>query len=173
MLTQNHLSTASREDRQQADFELRTTDGIPGNPNAVRRAEFGRAEVRTQLFAGEDKLSIRLTAIDFLIGVVVSIDDELPFNGNRFVFVIIEVESPAEASRVGLARAVVHGRRPKRHHARGGLELRLHFLGIRIPKLVPTLADGPILGKGLTTRCGQQQYEKRQAAKAEVHGTHP
>ncbi len=159
LLGHHHLATGCREDREQADFELLPANRIPGNPNAVRRAEFRGAEVRAELFAREDKLAIRLATIDLLHRIVVSKDHELPFDRNWLVLVIVKIEPPAEAARGRLAGRVVHGGRPERHNSRGRLKQRFLFFGIGIPELVPRLAHGPI-GR-LAARCARHHCQSQ------------
>lgn len=68
--------------------------------------------MRSELLGGEDKLSIRLTAIGPLRGIIKAVDGELAFDRHGLVFIVIEIEPATEATGGWLARHVVHRRRP-------------------------------------------------------------
>lgn len=133
MFAHYHLAVVGREDRQQADLELRAADGIPGNPDAVRSAKFRRAEMRSQLLRCKDEFAIGFAAVGTLRGIIKAIDRELPFDGNGLIFRVVKVESPTIPAGRGFARHVVHRWRPERDHARRRLIVGLLILGIRIP----------------------------------------
>lgn len=161
LFAHHHLAVGGREHGQQTDFDLRTTDGVPGNPDAVRRAELGRAEVRCELLRGEDKLVIGFAAVGPRRGIVEAVDGELAFDGHGLIFVVVKVESSTKAAGRRFARRVVHGRGPERDHARRRLIVGFLILGIRIPKLLPTLGERPAF-------CSR--HGRRGAREADDHG---
>jgi hypothetical protein len=111
LFADNHLTFGGGEDGHQADFQLRPTDAIPRNPDAVGSTEFGGAEMAAELCAREHKLAIRLTAtIGLLSRVVVAIDNQLPFDGDGLILLVVKVQATAEASSWRLAGRVEHRR---------------------------------------------------------------
>lgn len=175
LLAHHHLAVRRAKDRQQADLELRPADAVPGNPDAVRSADFRGAVMCRQLLRREDKLSIGL-AIFPHDGVVEAIDDELPFDRHGLIFLVVEIQPAAEAAHARLARHVVHRRRPQRDNPRRRLiEILFLLLGIGIPEFLPALADRPALGLG-RCRAGQRHSTKQhdqQIAQRAFHFSHP
>lgn len=173
MFADNHLTRAGCEHRHQADFELLPTHCIPGNPDAVRSAEFGRAEVRAELRGGENEFAIGLP-IRLLQRIVVAIDDQLPFDGNGLIFLIVKVEPPTEAAGWRFAGGVVHRGRPERDHARRDLE-RLFLLRLRlgIEQLLQPAGHRPAFGRTEVDAPCQSHQGEHCDAKRDLHGSHP
>lgn len=63
--------------------------------------------------------------------VVVTVDNELSFHGNRIPFVVIEIEPTAEPARHSFPRRGDRGWRPDGHHSHRPLEFLLLDLFLR------------------------------------------
>lgn len=177
LFAHHQLPLGGGEDGEQADFQLRTAHGIPGNPDAIRSTELTGAEVVAQLLLGEDKLAIGFARISPRDRVVESIYHELSFDRNRLVFVVVEIDPAAKAARRGRARRAVHRWRPKSDDARWRLKDFLLFFGIRVPEFVPTLTHRPAFRErgagGPTANQQTGDGNQRQIAKRVVHVSVP
>lgn len=176
LFAHHDLTAGRREDRQQTDFELRSANRIPRNPDAVRSAEFGGTEMFAELLAGEHKLAVRLSAVLFGRRVVVAVHDQLSLDGNGLVLLIIKIEPAAEAAGRGFARCVVHGRRPERDDAGGSLKRQfLVRLGRWVEQLLEAAGHRPAFGPARVGMCSHQstdEYEQRNL-KRDLHGSRP
>jgi len=124
------MPAGGREYRNEAQLDLRLADLVPGNPDAVRRAELGRAVMFRELLWCVRELALRNVAISIGLAVVVSIDDQLPLDRNGLVFGVIEVDSPAQAARRLLPCLIQNRGTPDHRHFHGGGIFALLQLGI-------------------------------------------
>jgi hypothetical protein len=72
-----------------------------------------------ELLGGEGKAGVRRLVVALALTIVVSIDDELPFGGNRLVGPVVQIDAATEASNGRLANLVEHCRRPDHDHFHG------------------------------------------------------
>jgi hypothetical protein len=114
----DNLAGVRSEDGQQADLFLLASQPIPRDPNTVRRAQIGRAVVLGEFLGGEYVPAVRRVAgcVHWLFGVVIRINDKLPFDGNGLIAFVVEVEPPSEPSCGRFTRFRVDGVRPDGNH---------------------------------------------------------
>ena len=71
-----------------------------------------------ELLRRERELAIGNAAIDVGLVIVVRVDNHLPFDRNRLVLGVIEIDTPTEAANRGFARLVEHRGAPENGHSR-------------------------------------------------------
>jgi len=166
------MAAGRREHGQQGDRLADAAHLVPRNPNAVRSAEFGRRIMRSELFRGEAEPTAGRLGRRAVRRLVVSIHDQLAFDGNRLFLGVIEVQAAAEPPRRHLARLVVHGVRPDRDQPHRSLELT-------ILQLLVAARQGQLVGhrrhaakfQGLTA--GQQGHGEDGQPASRCYECHP
>lgn len=105
--------------------------GIPRNPDAIRCAQVALAVVLGELLFGKGVTLVGRAALDIAVerlGVVVSVDHQLPFDRDRLALVVVEVEAAAEATRGLIARRVIDRVGPDGDHPHRRVVLALFGL---------------------------------------------
>lgn len=104
----------------QGDVLLIAAHRVPGEPNAVGRAQLARRVQLGQLLSRERELSVRCrTGVLLLIGVVIAVDHQTAADWDRVAIQIVEVDPAAESPRGFLARFRVDRTGPDRRHLGG------------------------------------------------------
>lgn len=111
------------EPGNQAQFSLRTTNGIPRKPKAVGIPQVRFAAMLLELFRKEYVLPLRFHFGRVLVGIK-GVDRQRPLDTHGLFLVFAEeVESAAQAAHPHLARLVHDRVRPHGRHARRSLGL--------------------------------------------------
>ena len=105
------------EDGNEAELGLGSADGVPGNPDAVGSAKLGGRVMLGELLGREGEFSIGDFAVELRLVVVIGINDELPFDRDRLILGVVEVNTTAEAAGRHLAGLVEDGGAPQDGHA--------------------------------------------------------
>ena len=168
-LPDDQRATGGRENRHQANVALRVADFIPGNPHTVAGPKLRGAEVAGELLGSKGVLAVGCLAAGILPGVVVSIDDELPFHGDGMIRGIVEVNPSAKAAGGLAAWLGHHGRRPNdRHFHRIAKLAVLHLRRFRAEP-----AFRPVGTEGLATGQGRDGQGRKNGGKSKLHGVGP
>ncbi|MGD9855999.1 MAG: hypothetical protein AB7U20_13725 [Planctomycetaceae bacterium] len=95
-------------------------DLVPGNPDAVGRADSRFTEVRGQLLGGDHVFSIGRVAQLRGVRVIPGVNDKRPVHADRLLLlVLIEDHTAPKAAHTRLARAGEHRIGPNRNHPGG------------------------------------------------------
>jgi len=151
LLPHDHMAGRSREDGHQADCFLVAARFIPGDPDAIRRAEARLAEVGSELFGGKGVLPRGNLGGLRLVRVVVGVDDQLPLDRHGLVHRVVKVKATAEAANRLAVGLEDHVRRPDSRQSSRRRKLAFGDLGrLRRPRQLPA----PV-GHGLASRQAQ------------------
>jgi hypothetical protein len=97
LLARDNVSLVRGEHGNERNLRLVAAQHIPRDPNAVGLPELRWVGVLDELFGPENKLSIRLAHFLRTLRVVVGIDHEGAIDGDRVTFLVVEIQSAAEA----------------------------------------------------------------------------
>jgi len=95
------------EERHQRHIYLFTADGVPGNPNAVGRTKLGQTVVLGKILGREYVFSIRLIATLSVFTVAEPVNNQIAFNGHRFLLAVVEIDATTKAPGRRTARLIV------------------------------------------------------------------
>ena len=158
------FSARSRENWDETDALLFSADRVPWQPDTVRGAQIGLTVVLRELLRSEREFALWLPRLVWVVRFIVSVNDQLPFHGDGLVFVVVEVDSPAESACrwfFGLGQNV---RRPDRDHVGRSFV----FAGLQAPCWRPGEHFFPV-GRHRRTTGGSCNRDQQCAADKALH----